>query len=114
MLVLSRKKDEQIIVGDNVKIKILQIRGNTVRIGIEAPGEISVMRGELVQEIETLETDSNCTIEFRNNDSGAIPISPRLRVVAQKEATDTPSKSHDLGTHRLQKLIEKMTGQNQV
>ena len=114
MLVLSRKKDEQIVVGDNVKIKILQIRGNTVRIGIEAPGEISVVRGELVKEFDAIETDANCTIEFRNNDTSVIPSSPRLRVVTQNEPIKSSPKTQDLGTHRLQKLIEKMTGPSQV
>jgi carbon storage regulator len=47
MLVLSRKQNQQIIVNGNIIITILRVRGNTVRIGIEAPGEVGIRRAEL-------------------------------------------------------------------
>lgn len=47
MLVLSRKKDQQIIIGDNIVITIVQVAGNKVRVGIEAPREVLVLREEL-------------------------------------------------------------------
>lgn len=47
MLVLSRKSNEKIQIGDNISITILQTKGNRVRIGIEAPPEMRVLRGEL-------------------------------------------------------------------
>lgn len=47
MLVLSRKQKQQIKIGDDVVITVLQIKGGSVRLGIEAPREIHVMRGEL-------------------------------------------------------------------
>ena len=47
MLVLTRKNQEQIRIGDNITISILKIKGNTVRVGIEAPRDIRVVRGEL-------------------------------------------------------------------
>ena len=47
MLVLSRKQDQWIHIGDNVRIKVQLIKGNNVRIGIEAPKEVKVLRGEL-------------------------------------------------------------------
>lgn len=49
MLVLSRKADETIHIGDNVVLKILSVRGNSVRIGIEAPKNVSILRGELTE-----------------------------------------------------------------
>ena len=47
MLVLSRKLNQEIVIGDNVKVTILKVKGNTVRLGIEAPRNVRVVRGEL-------------------------------------------------------------------
>lgn len=47
MLVLSRKQDQQIKIGDQVTVTILRVKGNTVRIGIQAPRDVRVVRGEL-------------------------------------------------------------------
>jgi carbon storage regulator CsrA len=47
MLVLTRKQQEQIHIGDDVTITILKIKGRAVRLGIEAPRELKVIRGEL-------------------------------------------------------------------
>jgi carbon storage regulator CsrA len=47
MLVLSRKKNESIVIGDNIQIEVLKVSGNTVRIGIRAPRNVKVLRGEL-------------------------------------------------------------------
>lgn len=47
MLVLSRKKDEVIMIGDEIRIQILEIRGDKVRIGIDAPKDVSVDRREI-------------------------------------------------------------------
>ncbi len=52
MLVLSRQRDESIIVGDNVQITIVDIRGDKVRLGIEAPPDISVHRKEVFDAIQ--------------------------------------------------------------
>ena len=47
MLALTRRKDESIIIGDDIEIKILEISGDKVRIGIEAPREIAIHRQEV-------------------------------------------------------------------
>ena len=49
MLVLTRKSQETIRIGDNVVITIVRVKGNTVRVGIEAPRNVRVVRGELPQ-----------------------------------------------------------------
>ena len=49
MLVLTRKRNETIEVGSSVVVRIVQIKGNKVRIGIEAPPEWRIRRGEVVQ-----------------------------------------------------------------
>lgn len=52
MLVLSRKKNESILIGDDVTITIVDIRGDKVRLGIEAPKEVSVHRREVYDAIK--------------------------------------------------------------
>lgn len=47
MLVLTRKLHEQISIGQNITITVLRLKGNTVRIGIDAPNDVRVVRGEL-------------------------------------------------------------------
>jgi len=47
MLVLSRKKNESIMVGDTIEVKVIAIEGDTVRIGIEAPRDVEVHRKEV-------------------------------------------------------------------
>lgn len=50
MLVLSRKIDEGVVIGDNVTIRILGVKGKQVRIGIEAPREVRVNRAEVFEQ----------------------------------------------------------------
>ena len=52
MLVLSRQRDESIIIGDNVVITIVDVRGDKVRLGIEAPREVPVHRREVYEAIQ--------------------------------------------------------------
>jgi carbon storage regulator len=47
MLILSRKSNESIIIGDNIRITVTSVRGRYVRIGIEAPGDVGIYREEL-------------------------------------------------------------------
>ncbi|MFI4910988.1 MAG: carbon storage regulator CsrA [Sedimentisphaeraceae bacterium JB056] len=51
MLVLSRQKEESIIIGDDVEIRIVDVRGGKVRLGIKAPSEVSVHRKEIYFDI---------------------------------------------------------------
>jgi len=52
MLVLSRQRDESIIIGDNIVITVVDIRGDKVRLGIQAPTEIPVHRQEVYEAIQ--------------------------------------------------------------
>jgi len=47
MLVLSRKIGEKLIIGDNITVVVSKIAGNRVTLGIEAPGDVRIVRGEL-------------------------------------------------------------------
>ena len=51
MLVLTRKLQETIKIGDNVTIYILRVKGNTVRLGIDAPRQVRIVRGELTEKL---------------------------------------------------------------
>jgi carbon storage regulator len=52
MLVLSRQRDESIIIGDNIVVTIVDIRGDKVRLGIDAPTEVPVHRREVYEAIQ--------------------------------------------------------------
>ena len=52
MLVLSRKKDESIVIAENIVLTILEIRGDKVRLGIEAPKDVPVHRQEVWEAIQ--------------------------------------------------------------
>ena len=57
MLVLSRQKDESIIIGDDVEVVIVDVRGDKVRLGITAPKNISVHRREVYEAIQREKKD---------------------------------------------------------
>lgn len=52
MLVLSRRRDETIMIGDDIEITIVDIKGDTVRVGISAPRDVSVHRKEVYEAIQ--------------------------------------------------------------
>lgn len=52
MLVLSRKKDESIIINDTIRVTIVEIRGDKVRLGIDAPKDVAVHRREVYEAIQ--------------------------------------------------------------
>jgi len=56
MLVLSRKEGERIVIGDNITLVVSKVSGNRVTIGIEAPKDIKVVRGELSDSDESIAT----------------------------------------------------------
>lgn len=55
MLVLSRKKNENIVIGDNIKVYIVDVRGDTVRLGVVAPDNVPIHRDEVYQAIKNNE-----------------------------------------------------------
>lgn len=67
MLVLTRKLGETIVIGDNIVIKVVDIHGKQIRLGIEAPSEITIFRGEIYERIQqenkaaTLDTPKNAS-----------------------------------------------------
>jgi carbon storage regulator len=65
MLVLTRKLGETIVIGDDIVIKVVDIHGKQIRLGIEAPTEISIFRGEIYERIKN--ENKNATIEHNQN-----------------------------------------------
>lgn len=57
MLILTRRVGEVLVIGDNVKITVLGIRGHQVRIGVDAPKEIAVHRQEIYDQVHKDMTD---------------------------------------------------------
>ncbi len=51
MLVLARKSNESIVIGDNITIKVVSVENGVVKLGIDAPREVSIMRSELIQKV---------------------------------------------------------------
>ena len=69
MLVLSRKKNESIVINDDIRIVVVEIRGDKVRLGVEAPVEVPVHRREVYDAIKRAEGLHNGT--HSNPDSAA-------------------------------------------
>ncbi|MDB5391927.1 MAG: Translational regulator CsrA [Planctomycetaceae bacterium] len=65
MLVLSRKCDQEIVIAGNIRVKILEISGNRVRLGVEAPAFVSVLREELLTSQSALQ-QHRCLAETPN------------------------------------------------
>lgn len=117
MLVLSRKQQQDIYIGDDIKITVLKVKGNTVRLGIEAPRDIRVMRGELPRDEEaevanvtvvfndTIERDPESrgrefdVLKFRNS------VQNQSCSISYRQLTP-PALKHN----RLRKIVQEVTG----
>lgn len=57
MLILTRRVGETLIIGDNVSVTVLGVRGNQVRLGVDAPKDVAVHREEIYQKIQSEKGD---------------------------------------------------------
>lgn len=74
MLVLSRKKNESIIINDNITVTVIEIRGDKVRLGIEAPKDVTVHRREVYEAIHGHAPSQPGNSRDRDPDSA--PVTP--------------------------------------
>jgi carbon storage regulator len=71
MLVLSRKKNESIVINDDITIVVVEIRGDKVRLGVEAPKEVPVHRNEVYEAIRRNQQNGSVEGEAREADANA-------------------------------------------
>ncbi len=93
MLVLTRKHQEKIRIGDNITITILKTKGKAVRVGIEAPADVSVIRGELAANGPISVAESTGKLLTSGE---SIPLPRHARRFSVQPAGDWDSKSRPL------------------
>src|SRR6187401_654642 len=89
MLVLTRKLQQQIKIGDQIIVTILRVKGNTVRVGITAPREVRVVRGELPKEPDAEEMSTAATAA----EEIASAASEELREAGDEIATEAAEEN---------------------
>lgn len=110
MLVLSRKECEEIRIGDDITIRILSIKGNTVRIGFEAPKQVGIVRGELqsqsemMPEVLQIPAQLNTQRNRRFNENRQNGESER-RVPGQRQSRTNPAITTATGARPLSALL---------
>jgi len=89
MLVLSRKRNESIVIDDNIVITLVEVRGDKIRLGIEAPREVPIHRSEVHAAIQreraaACDSETKCTeVDFQDesiSDAGEIPAEIRQSI----------------------------------
>jgi len=63
MLILSRKQEESILVGSDIKIKVLSIEKGNVKLGIDAPNDVSILRQELTEAVSEINKKASKNVD---------------------------------------------------
>ena len=66
MLALSRKKDEAVIIDDDIEITIIEIKGDQVKIGISAPKSVPIYRKEVYMQIQNANKEAAQSVDIKN------------------------------------------------
>ena len=90
MLVLSRQRDQSIIIGDNIVITVVDIRGDKVRLGIDAPREIPVHREEVYEAIKR-EAQAAAEAAAKTQDAPAEEAQPISNESQTNSESETPT-----------------------
>ena len=67
MLALSRKKDEAVIINDDIEITIIEIKGDQVKIGISAPKSVPIYRKEVYMQIQNANKEAAQSVDIKNS-----------------------------------------------
>ena len=100
MLVLTRRAGESIVIGDDVRVVVLDVRGETVRLGIEAPRSVQVHRAEVYAEVQA----ANAAALAQGGDLGA--LTGRLAALAQPGRRP----SRDAGRDAARRMVRMSEG----
>jgi carbon storage regulator len=65
MLVLSRKRNESVVINDNITVVVVDVRGDKVRLGIDAPKDVPVHRKEIYDTIRNADVHKNVNVNVR-------------------------------------------------
>ena len=71
MLVLSRKTNEKILIGDDIEITIVGVSGDNVRIGIKAPKDVKILRSEVYEEVQKQNIEAASVTKHQNAETSA-------------------------------------------
>lgn len=93
MLVLSRKMGQELVIGDNIRITVSRIGGNRVTLGIVAPNDVRIVRGELEPIVRSFE------LELDPEANGAEEPSLRQEVPVVTPWVETPTTLTDMPRH---------------
>lgn len=64
MLILSRKQDDSIVIGDEIEIKVISIDKGSVRLGFSAPDHLVILRGELKEAVALQNKQASCRVDI--------------------------------------------------
>lgn len=86
MLVLSRKEGEKLVIGDNISLVVSKISGNRVTLGIEAPADVKIFRGELADKKEEEEEGRAKVVPLRRAATVTIDLDAEQLAEIERQA----------------------------